>query len=392
MKKFHLLLIILVINPYFLSLSGDNTDFRRLEPSQYKDEMRAVWLNDYAFNTEALRTEAVNKIKDANLNTVFLLAPPIDNNRGWSTPDDFRYMLALLKSENLTVYAWICNLYRREGILTDYTNASEREAQKNWTLALLKEYEQLDGIHFDYIRYQNLSVVNSTKLQAIKETLFLVKNAISIQFPDKVLSTASFPLSGEISRTEDDIPHWYDEWFNNPKNNDINRWNRSGYSYKGIPTPFRVQQDPKNWITQNVIDFTISMEYCYEDSWWKGEVDIWNSWLGSNISQVMMGLGYYSGIWQDPNLTPSAVAEAIVNKIHYGRANNITGFSIFEFGEPGTNDYILIDALTKGPNAPFKDPDKNLILGFDIYLLFSSLIISLGVIIYILKKGSILHK
>ncbi|TFG01033.1 MAG: hypothetical protein EU541_00655 [Promethearchaeota archaeon] len=265
----------------------------------------------------------------------------------------------LLKEKNYYVHAWICNLYRIKGKIADFTNASEREAQKDWTLALLNEYKQLDGIHFDYIRYENLSLVNYTKMNAIQKTISLTKNAIRIHFPDKTLSTASFPLSGEIRESQDEVPSWFDVWTDNPENNAINRWNRSGYNFSGIPTPFRVQQDPKEWIIKNITDFTVSMEYCYNTNWWKGEVDIWNNWLRSNISNVFMGLGYYSRVWEDPEISPSDVANEIAEKIKYGRAHNISGFSIFELGEPGNDDYILINALTKGPNAPFKDISNN---------------------------------
>ncbi len=318
-------------------------------------EVRAVWLNDYAFNSQSTRADTLKKIGDANLNTIFLIAPPIGENNGWSDVIDFEHMLASLKDKEYAVYVWICNLYRVKGTKADYTNSSERNAQKNWALALLNEYEQLDGIHLDYIRYENLSIVNFTQMNGVQETISLIKGALDAEFPNKTLSTASLPLSGEIRDPEDYIPPWYDIWFNNIQNNAVNRWDSSGYNNSGIPTPFRVQQDPRTWIVTDAIDFTISMEYSYSTSWWKGEVDIWNSWMSINISRVFMGLGYYSRKWEDPSITPTMVAEEIVEKVHYGRAHNITGFSIFEFGEPGNDDYILINALTSGHNAPFKE-------------------------------------
>jgi hypothetical protein len=373
--------------------------------SANEQEMRGVWLNDYAFNSPETRTETIEKIEQCNLNTIFLIAPPIEDNNGWSEVEDFTSMLSLAKSKGLTIYVWMCNMYRIEGQLADFTNSSEREAQKDWALALLEEYNLLDGIHFDYIRYNMSSnaVVNQTKMNGILDTLVLTKNAINTQFPNKVFSTATFPLSGETRNPEDFIPSWYSDWFNDSNNNDVNRWNRSAYEYKGIPTPFRVQQDPKRWIVNNVINFTISMEYCYETSWWKGEVDIWNNWLYSNISKVYMGLGYYSKVWKDPDITPDLVAQEIVQKVHYGRGHNISGFSIFEFGEPGNDDYILIDALTKGADAPFKDQSVDILLleyfrssgesdSFNIFIMIfmilgiSLIFISIMIGFYILKK------
>ncbi|TXT67548.1 MAG: hypothetical protein BAJALOKI1v1_70039 [Promethearchaeota archaeon] len=364
MKKiFSMFFIFFVINPYvYVLVYNEGEDHCQMKAfsngflsASSSKEMRAVWLNDYAFNTEQKRLETIKKISDANLNAIFLIAPPINGNKGWSDVDDFEAMLSLANSKGLTIYAWVCNLHRIAGTLADFTNSSERQAQRDWALALLEEYELLDGIHFDYIRYNSSSIVNQTQINAIKETLILTQNALKTQYPNKKFSTASKPLSGEFREPEDYIPYWYSTWFNDSNNNDVNRWNRSGYMYDGIPTPFVFQQDPKLWVSINAIDFTVSMEYCYETSWWKGEVDVWNSWVENNISKVSMGLGYYSNVWDDLDITPQLVAQEIVQKIHYGRANNISGFSIFEFGEPGNDDYILIDALTKGPNAPFKD-------------------------------------
>ncbi|MBD3255896.1 MAG: hypothetical protein GF383_12440 [Candidatus Lokiarchaeota archaeon] len=363
-SRIYFMFTLILLNPFlfllgqrsfYLSYYSKSNWYNSLSSSNDMNEMRAVWLNDYAFATHQKRLETIQKIEDANLNTVFLIAPPIGENKGWSDVDDFNSMLSLAKTKGLSVHAWVCNMYRIEGKCADFTNETEREAQKDWALAILNEYDQLDGIHFDYIRYNISTLVNQTKMEAIEETLILTRNALNAQFPDKIFSTASFPLSGEIKNNDDYIPPWYNDWFNNSENNHLNRWNRTGYDYKGIPTPFRVQQDPKNWVSLNTINFTISMEYCYETSWWKGEVNIWNNWMGINVSRVYMGLGYYSKVWEDPAITPNLVAQEIVQKINYGRLNNISGFSIFEFGEPGNDDYILINALTIGPNAPFRD-------------------------------------
>ena len=77
------------------------------------------------------------------------------------------------------------------------------------------------------------------------------------------------------------------------------------------------------------------MEYTYYTSWWSGEVDIWNSFLGPEVNHVYMGLGWYQNVWTSAGVNPEEVAAAMVDKIEYGRLNGITGFSIFEFGEPG---------------------------------------------------------
>ncbi len=156
----------------------------------------------------------------------------------------------------------------------------------------------------------------------------------------------------------DELPDWYSEWYKDATHDDINRWRADGYAGDGYPSCFGVQQDPVRWINKGAVDYSISMEYDQSVSWWKGEVDIWNSFLGKNTSRVFMGLGWYKGVWDFDDtgtnlVTPITVAAGIVDKIEYGRTHRIKGFSLFEFGEPGNDDEVIIKALASNPGTPF---------------------------------------
>lgn len=354
-------------------------------------ETRGVWLNDYAFNSAQRRVETLEKIESANLNTIFLIAPPIAGNNGWSEAEDFVPMLSNATAKGLSVHAWVANMYRVKGTRADFLLEEEREAQKDWALALLEKYTQLDGIHFDYIRYHDLETINASKMNAILETLLLAKNAIKNNYPEKYLTCAGFPLSGSIHQEDDEIPGWFIQWFNNSSHDSVNRWKKEGYNGEGVPLPFRVQQDPVTWLNQQALDFHISMEYTYSTSWWCGEVDIWNTFPGNPTNNLFMGLGWYSGVWEEEGLPLEDVAEEIVNKINYGREHNIQGFSIFELGEPGNNDSIIINALA-GEDGPFKeaaipifqdtDEKTNKLTGFPLSgIIFTLLAIKLLVVI-----------
>jgi hypothetical protein len=349
-----------------LSINRYNESLRKnsISPSCFQRELavetRAVWLNHYAFDNPEGRNETLRKIFSANFNTAFIIAPPIDGNNGWSNPSNFKAMITALTEQGVSVHIWIANLYRVQGELADFRLVAEQNAQRDWSLALLAEYPKVDGIHFDYIRYQEADIVSSEKMLGIFKTFSVTKKAISEQYPNKYLTCAGFPLSGAIATEEDEIPTWYTEWFNDLENDPVNRWKTEPYLWKGIPLPFRVQQDPVRWLNGSVLDFHVSMEYDYSTSWWCNEVDIWQTFLGDLINKVFMGLGWYSGVWDEEGITPEKTAEEIVNKINYGREHQIEGFSLFELGEPGNNDSIIIDALAGDENAPFWEETQSI--------------------------------
>ena len=325
-------------------------------------ETRATWLNAYAFNEETRRNQTIDNIIHANLNTVFLIGPPIESNRGWSDPTSFNQTLILLKAQNIAVHAWICCLYRISGQTADFVNETEQTAQKNWALALLDTYPLLDGIHLDYIRYNYGSNVNATKLAGVHQTIQMINSAIIAKYQHKFLTAAIWSLSGEIETPDDQIPLWYHNWFAANLDNPINRWNKVGYNFQGYPTFFAVQQDPVSWNGDSIIDVCISMEYDPSNSWWMGEVDIWNSFFNGDPASLMLGLGWYADLWEGGEITEHEVAHKLIDKIRYGQTNKSHGFSFFEFGAQNNNDSFLIPLLVENETCPFYYPAKSHLL------------------------------
>lgn len=326
-------------------------------------ETRAVWLNNYAFDSSAKRAETLQKIADANLNTVFLIVPD-DTRPAWSTVADFSAMLAAVKDLGLAAHVWMINMYRTAGQTADFTDPAEQAAHVQWARTLLDSFPSLDGVHFDYIRYPTQDRLDSVKIAGIRQTILQTHQMIETEYPGRFLTAALINLGQDCADWihpypdgGDDIPSWFRTWF---AGNPGNRWDDLSFcgSYPtpdGVPTQMTFQQDGASLVNNDALDFIIAMEYTYYTSWWCGEVDIWNSFLGPDVDHVYMGLGWYQNVWNSAGVTPEEVAAAMVDKIEYGRLNGINGFSIFEFGEPGTTDSILINALTHGPDAPFAD-------------------------------------
>ena len=360
---------------YFICLISGNLQVQKLsiiETVNPKNtfETRAVWLNNYAFDSPAKRIETLQKITDANLNTVFLIVPD-DTRPAWSTVADFTAMLADAKALGLAAHVWMINMYRTSGQTADFTEPAEQAAQVQWARTLLDSFPALDGVHFDYIRYPTQDRLDSVKMEGIRQTILQTHGMLQAEYPGRFLTAALINLGQDCadwihpySEGGDDIPAWFRTWF---AANPGNRWDDLSFcgSYPtpdGVPTQMTFQQNGVSYANNNILDFIIAMEYTYYTSWWSGEVDIWNSFLGPEVNHVYMGLGWYQNVWTSAGVNPEEVAAAMVDKIEYGRLNGITGFSIFEFGEPGTTDSIVINALTQGPDAPFAEPAVSALL------------------------------
>ena len=333
-------------------------------------ETRAVWLNNYAIDSPAKSAETLQKISDANLNTIFLIVPD-DTRPAWSKVADFSAMLGEAKALGLAAHVWMINMYRTAGQNADFTDPAEQAAQVQWARTLLDSFPTLDGVHFDYIRYPTQDRLDSVKMEGVRQTILQTHEMLQIEYPGRFLTAALINLGQDCADWVhlypdggDDIPSWFRTWF---AANPGNRWDDLSFcgSYPtpdGVPTQMTFQQDGVSLINNNTLDFIIAMEYTYYTSWWSGEVDIWNSFLGPDVDHVYMGLGWYQNVWNSAGVMPEEVAEALVYKIEYGRSNGIDGFSIFEFGEPGTTDSIVISALTQGPDAPFANQAKSALL------------------------------
>jgi hypothetical protein len=315
-------------------------------------ETRGAWLNSSAFNTAASRAATLDTVERANLNTVFAIAPPISDNRGWSTPEAFKALVEDANARGLSVHAWVCNLWRSlPG--RDFRDPAEREAQAQWAADLLAAYPGLDGVHLDYIRYPDREPLSEEKMDAVSATVDKVHAAIETAYPGKHLTAAVRSLSQYCADWDAEyVPPWYRDWF---AAHPGNRWDDSYWCAAddmGVPQPFTNQQDPAWWLMNDYVDDVVSMEYTMYAPYWKGEVDIWKSWLPDRYDRVYMGLGWYT---EDHFANPGHVVE----KIRYGRSRGVNGFAVFELGR--YDDEPLVDALAvdgpvNGYDAPFGEP------------------------------------
>ncbi|MCJ7739931.1 hypothetical protein MUP32_01260 [Candidatus Microgenomates bacterium] len=315
-------------------------------------ETRGTWLNPNAFNSDTRRTETLNKIKQANLNTVFLAAYTLDGNYGWSQKADFDQFYTMLRQNNISVHVWVANMYRISGV--DFTDPVERTAQKNWAMSWFNHYPDLDGFHLDYIRYVwGDGKIYADKMKAVNNTVETIYNGIKSQYPNKKLSAAVFSSCKDYTHTEEQnaIPLWFKTWFNNHPNNYYYD-NYDGNIHR-TPIFMSVNQDPVTWITSNYINTVIPMQYTTDDSKWNTDADQWKSFLIQNGNYPAMGLGWLKPDPNDPNSDWGFNAPGIVRKINYGRSLGFTGFVIFELGNAnlptGVSDGDLVNALANGP-------------------------------------------
>src|SRR5436190_1986537 len=108
-------------------------------------EMRGGWLAADTFDTAQHRTDIVAKFKRGHLNTIFLTVPPLNGNYGTSDPAAFDALIHDAKAAGLLVYAWF-QCFKRQGESTpaDFTSSTERDAQRQWVLAMLSAFPALD--------------------------------------------------------------------------------------------------------------------------------------------------------------------------------------------------------------------------------------------------------
>ncbi len=349
-----------------------------------QSELRGVWLNKYAFNSTN-RQETLEKTLQANLNTIFVISPQIDGNYGESDPEDFKTFIRDAKSRGLSVHGWICNHLRvRNRSTVDFSDPKEQQEQVKWAISLLDTYPELDGIHFDYIRYEEYERCNADKMNGISETIRLAYVAIKRKYPEKFLTATSFSaasasyhgvdygkvfawFAGWFTEEENlwvgDVPQWYRNWYaENPDNwyatrnsieKDLKKTRLLG------PEHFNFQQDPTTWIREGIVDAVIPMQYTANDLIWQDEVDLWKSFVPERSDRIYLGMGWFEerehADWKyDP--------AAIVHHINYGRSRGIKGFVIFELSSEelpeDVDDWALvrtlsIDSEINNNQAPF---------------------------------------
>lgn len=352
-------------------------------------ETRAVWLNNTAFNSAALRTSLITKLKAANINTLFIATPPIGSNSGWSNANDFKALLSDPYIQTLSLHVWTYNIGRIKGQESDYTSATEQAAQAKWAVDLLVAYPQLDGVHLDYIRYPDpdrgfptnlYGILVKEKIEGVNKTVKAIYEAINNRFPgnQKTLSAAVKPINTECINGEDNLPSWFMLWCQDSANQESRWYETSACSYTqtcdSVPGQLAYQQDSVSWVNGGYIDFVVDMEYphintnnCRNNCWWKDEVDQWKLLLGNKVSQVVMGLGWYDDMFDydedsgKNTYTQREVAVGIIDRIEYGQDNNLKGFAIFEFNKEDDqfDDAMLIPMLKTNGSSTEVGPYQN---------------------------------
>jgi hypothetical protein len=315
-------------------------------------ETRGVWLNPLAFNTQTVRDATLNAIKVGHLNTVFLAAYPLGGNDGWSDQASFDATYQALKSDGVSVHVWL-NSMRRDGSgSVNYTSASEANAHAQWCTNWLTTYPDLDGIHFDNIRYptgMNTSYIDRSRLEGHARTMKACYDAINTIDPKKHL-TAFVDSVDPVSIPNDPknyLPPWFKSWMSsNPSN---------GYIFRGEQyRPSNLRVDPITWVKDGYFDGLMPGDYTSSLDLWKRRIPQWKSFMGNDFDKVLFGVA-----WMPPKpdiVYPDgshysgggANVSAVVSQIEYAQAQGMKGFVIFQYGKVG-NDLDLSNALAQGP-------------------------------------------
>lgn len=324
-------------------------------------EVRGTWLNAEAFDSAAKRKDILKKIGQANLNTVFLIAPPIQENPGHSTHENFSAMLKGATLQGISVHAWITSWFRLpEGV--NFTLPQEQAQQVQWAKELLMKYPAIDGIHFDYIRYMNWENAEYDKMQSVSNVIRLAFRAIKQHNPRKLLTAAVISSTPNYANYKKEyIPGWFSAWKKAHPRNSYSTF--GGLIRNYVPEGFKYQQDAIGWLNGSFIDAIIPMEYVMDDTRWQKNVKHWLSFRDGNPNGIYIGLG-----WLEEKGEPDFGFDApgIVRKIKYGRQLGFKGFVIFELSAFNHIDQTLINALSVDSgandfNAPFKTPTRSCI-------------------------------
>lgn len=335
-------------------------------PQQTACETRGTWLWASSIDSEDKRALVLQKISNANLNTVFVSIPPIDGNHGYGTGDAFLAFIKEAKILELSVHGWMSN-GRRNGrnVHADFRDPDEQDGQVRWVNNLMNLYgDYLDGVHLDYIRFFDGEAVNlDKKLDGVTETVRKIANHLESNYPGTFLTAACFreaPSKEESYRDPplwvEDVPQWFRDWYAvNP-----------GSIYHGpdfvyVPYHFKYQQNPVGWLKNNIVTAVMPMQYSIRHDEWKLTADIFksfNAFVWDSPSGVYMGIGWM------PKTSDTSVRgfdpPGVVRKIKYGRTIGMKGFVIFILANHETDDTALIDALavdseTNDNDAPFKE-------------------------------------
>lgn len=319
-------------------------------------EVRGTWLNPYAFRDENARVKILDVILRARLNTVFVVAPSIEGNYGWSDENAFAAFVKMAHNARLTVHVWIGNMHRNQYAESQFTEVSEQKAQGEWALALMKKYNPwIDGIHLDFIRYSTWQDVNNGgKMDGVTATVKSIRDAVQNSYPGKMVTSTCFTTApGFVDFEKEGVPQWYRDWF---KSNPGNYYAKAYADFPTVPEHMKFQQNPIGWLKAGLVDGITPMQYTMNDWEWSQEVKLWKSFFqhnGIRANKLWMGLGWLT---EENGRGWGYDVAGIVRKIKEGRKQGIGGFVIFELGRFGFDgDEQLVAALTQ--NSALNDND-----------------------------------
>lgn len=342
-------------------------------------EVRGTWVSHDSIQTAAGRSSMIERMNHANLNTVLVIAPPINGNYGISSIEAFGAFTSACADAGFAVFGWIPNHKRTYPDVVDFRVTGEKEAQAKWVRDILVEYPDLDGMAIDYIRYSTWEESDFTKNVAVTETIESIRSVTDEL--NKALISTCFPAATVTYRGsksggwQGGVPEWYRNWYAANWNNYftleatnggtgvVNRANIGSPNpdfYLG-PSFMSYQQDPITWMKLGNVDDIVPMQYTADVQVMKNEIDLWQSFsasIGKDLSSIHLGLG-----WMDePTSFPDSKFDpsAMVAHVRYGREKGVGGYTIFRLGIPGIDDCPLIDALTvpnedNGNDPPFAE-------------------------------------
>lgn len=324
-------------------------------PPPSNAETRACWLQNTGIDTLQEQLTNLNTIEKMNLNTVYLLAPPIGVNHGWSNPTNFITMAQRLVDAGIQrIGVWVCNLFRpNDGSIADFRTQTEQLAQVQWISDLLYEYPFINEVHLDYIREKTYANPNTFPLdryrfEGVLNTVQLITQMVKEENSSFLVSAAVFrPEPNHMDTSNVNLPLYYRDWYKaNPTNwfaTVLNDGQKAGPQY------FCYHQDAPSFDC----DYIVPMQYTVDTPEWCNALDLWIEFLGLNgksTNGLSMGLG-----WKD--IATISNPAHVLDKIAEARRKDIRRFSIFCIGgrveTKLVDDSILTKILTEGDLAPF---------------------------------------
>lgn len=336
-------------------------------------ETRATWLNPEAFDTSGSRQSTLQKLNEANFNTIFLAAYTLNGNYG--NLDDkngvpkeklFENMLDEAKNAGFSVHVWLDSMRRKypEGqpecdkpkCIVNYTDKKEQETHEKWCLDWLTKYPNLSGINFDNVRFQNpLDHIDKNRLDGLNDTLQACSTAVKKQFPGKYVTAFGGNVDPKLIKSDDFLPQWFKNWQNTHADDSVFFYNGNKYRPDGL--------QPINWLKSGTIaayapgDFTTSLKL------WQIRLPEWKSLLSLPrlYRRLIFGLAWLPSkgtiTYPDGSTYKEGGynAKSIADQIEYTRSSTppANGFVVFQIGKKEANDAPLINTLK---NGPFQQP------------------------------------